>query len=216
MPTYFVLAFFLQAGGSCVVVAVSVALRFFNCMPPKYFLPVKTLESCFALTSNRSHTSLAVPSLKYLQFIFSQTATASIWVGPFLGLWAKHGVFAMGKIVFWTFSCLSSSVVFGHLSSTGFRNPSGTFICMSGWTAPLMTMCIVTLSVILAKALMLAHNIDRCLCASNTWSNMNTMKAVSSARHVFLGNWQMNSCPDGMPSGGSKTLNPPLVRCWWR
>ena len=189
MPTYFVLAFFLWAGGFCVVVAVSVALRFFDCVPPKYFFPVKTLESCFALTSNWPHTSLAVPSLKYLWFSFSQTAAASIWVWPFLGSWAKHGVFAMGKIVFQTFSCLSSSIVFGCLSSTGFRNPSGTFICMSGQTAPLMTMCNVALSIILAKALMLVHNIDRCLCTSDAWSNMDTMKAISSAHHVVSGNW---------------------------
>ena len=136
---------------------------FFDCMPPKYFLPVKTLESCFALTSNQSHASLAIPSLKYLWFSFSQTAAASIWVGPFLGSWAKHGAFAMGKIVFQTFSCLSSSVIFGCLSSTGFRNPSGTFICMSGQTAPLMTMCNISLSIILAKALMLAQQTDVCV-----------------------------------------------------
>ena len=122
-----------------VVVAISVALHFFDCVPPKYFLPVRTLESCFALMSNWSHTSLAVPSLKYLQFSFSQTATANTWVGLFLGSWAKHGAFAMGKIVLQTFSHLSSSIIFGHLSSTGFRNPSGILICMSGWTPPLMT-----------------------------------------------------------------------------
>ena len=104
LSSFYVLAFFLWAGGSCVVVAVSVALRFFDCMPPKYFLPVKTLESCFALTLNQSHASLAIPSLKYLQFSFSQTATASTWVVPFFGSWAKHGAFDMGKIIFWTFS----------------------------------------------------------------------------------------------------------------
>ena len=118
-------AFFLWTGGSCAVVAVSVALRFFACVPPRYFLPVSTLESCFALTSNWSHASLAVPSLKYLRFSFNQTATASIWVGPFFGLWAKHGAFGAGRIVFQTFSHLSSSIVFGRLSSTGFKNLSG-------------------------------------------------------------------------------------------
>ena len=147
------------------MVAVSVALHSFDCVPPKYFLPVKTLESCFSLTSNRSHASLAVPSLKYLQFSFSQTATANTWVGPFLDSWAKHGAFAMGKIIFRTFSRLSSSVVFGHLSSTGFRKPFGIFICMSGQTAPLMTVCNVTLSVNLDKALMLVQTKDRCSCA---------------------------------------------------
>ena len=120
------------------------------------------------------------------------------------------------RLFFQTFSCLSSSVIFGHLSSTGFRNPSGTFICTSGWTAPLMTMCNVALSVILAKALMLAHSIDRCVCASDAWSNMDAMKAISSVRHVFSGNWQMNLHPDGMSSGGSRTSTPPLVMCWRR
>ena len=132
-------AFFLRTGGSCAVVAVSVALHFFACVPPRYFLPVNTLESCFALTSNLSHASLAIPSLKYLQFSFNQTATASIWVGPFFGLWAKHGAFGVGRIIFWTFSHLSSSIVFGRLSSTGFKKPSGMLIWTRGWTAPLMT-----------------------------------------------------------------------------
>ena len=171
-----------------MVVAVSMALRFFDCMPPKYFLPVKTLESSFALTSNQSHASLAVSSLKYLQFSSSQTTTASTQVGPFLGLWAKHGAFAVGKIVFQTFSCLSSSIVFGRLSSTGFRNSSGTFICMSGQTAPLMTVCNIALSMVLAKALMLAHSIDKCECASDAWFKMDIMKAISSTHCVFSGN----------------------------
>ena len=145
-----------------MVVPVSVALCFLAFVPPKYFLPVKTLESCFALTSNRLHTSLAIPSLKYLRFSFNQTTAANTWVGLFLGLWAKHGAFDVGRIIFQTFSHLSSSVIFGHLSSTGFKNPSGMFIWTSGWTAPLITVCSVTLSVILANALMLAQTNDKC------------------------------------------------------
>ena len=145
------------------MVAVSVALRFFACVPPRYFLPVSTLESCFALTLNQLHTSLAIPLLKYLQFSFNQTATANTWVGPFFGSWAKHGTFDVGRIIFWTFSHLSSSVVFGRLSSTRFKNPSGIFIWMRGQTAPLMTICNVTLSVILANSLMLAQTDDKCL-----------------------------------------------------
>ena len=145
------------------MVAVSVALCFLTCVPPKYFLPVRTLESCFALTLNWSHASLVVPSLKYLRFSFNQTTAANTWVGPFLGSWAKHGTFDVGRIIFQTFSHLSSSVVFGHLSSTGFKNPSGMFIQTSGRTAPLITVCSVTLSVILANALMLAQTDDKCL-----------------------------------------------------
>ena len=145
-----------------MVVAVSVALRFLACVPPRYFLPVRTLESCFALTLNRSHASLAVPLLKYLWFSFNQTATANTWVGLFLGSWAKHGAFDVGRIIFRTFSHLSSSVVFGCLSSTRFKNPSGMFIWMRGQTAPLITVCSVALSVILANALMLAQTDDKC------------------------------------------------------
>ena len=132
-------AFFLWTGGSCVVVAVSVALCFFTCVPPRYFLPVSTLESCFALTSNLSHASLAIPSLKYLWFSFNQTAATSIWVGLFFGSWAKHGAFGVGRIIFWTFSHLSSSIIFSRLSSTGFKKPSGMLIWTRGQTAPLMT-----------------------------------------------------------------------------
>ena len=127
------LAFFLQTGGS------SVALRFFACVPPRYFLPISTLDSCFALTSNLLHASLAIPSLKYLWFSFNQTAAASIWVGLFFGSWARHGVFGAGRTIFQTFSHLSSSIIFSHLSSTGFRKPSGILIWTRGWTAPLMT-----------------------------------------------------------------------------
>ena len=132
-------AFFLQTEGSCVVVTVSVALHFFACEPPRYFLPVSTLDSCFALTLNWSHAPLAIPSLKYLWFSFNQTATVITWVGPFFGSWAKHGAFDVGRIIFQTFSHLSSSIVFGHLSSTRFRKPSGMLIWTRGQTAPLMT-----------------------------------------------------------------------------
>ena len=47
-------------------------------------VPISTLDSCLALTSNLSHASLAVPSLKYLWFNFNQTATAGIQVGAVL------------------------------------------------------------------------------------------------------------------------------------
>ena len=48
------------------------------------------------------------------------------------------------------------------------------------------------------------------------WSKMDVMKAVSSTRRVLSGNYLINSGPDGISSGGSKTSTPPLVRCCWR
>ena len=41
--------------------------------------------------------SLAIPSLKYFCDIFSQTAAANMWVGPFLGLWARQGALGTGR-----------------------------------------------------------------------------------------------------------------------
>ena len=86
------------------------------------------------------HTSLAIPSLKYLHgSVLTKTAAAS-----------KHG-WGCSLVCGPTMVCLmwvelsfrpsphlSSSVVFGHLSSTGFKKPSGMFIRTRGWTAPLM------------------------------------------------------------------------------
>ena len=48
------------------------------------------------------------------------------------------------------------------------------------------------------------------------WSKMDVMKAVSSTRCALSGNCRMNSGPDGISSGGLKTLTPPLVRCCQR
>ena len=87
---------------------------------------------------NLSQASLAVPSLKYLWFSFNQTATASIWVGPFFSSWARHSAFDTGKTIFQTFSHLSSSVILGCLSSTRFRKPSGMLIWTRGLTGPFM------------------------------------------------------------------------------
>ena len=89
-------------------------------------------------------------------------------------------------------------------------------IWTKGQTAPLMTVRSVVLSVILANALILVQTNDRCLWAWDAWSNMDVMKAISSACHVLSGSCQINLGPDGISSGGSKTLTPPLVRCCWR
>ena len=153
-------ALFLQTEGS--VVAISVALCFLACVLPRYFLPVSTLDSCFALTSNLSQASLAVPSLNYLWFSFNQTAAASIWVGPFFSSWARHSEFDTGKTILQTFSHLSSSVILGCLSSTGFRKPSSMLIWTRGLTAPFMMVRSVVLSVTFANVLMFAQTDDRC------------------------------------------------------
>ena len=199
--------FFLWTGSS------SLALCFLAWVPPRYFLPVNTLDNCLALTSNLSHASLAVPSLKYFLLIFSQTATANKWVGPFLGLWARQGAFGMGRTVFLTFSHLFSSVVLAHLSSTGLRNPSGMFNWTSGQMAPFMMDSRVALSITLASTLTFTQTSDRCLWACAAWWKMSDIKAVSSAHLVLSVSCHMNSGPVSISSGGSTTLTPPLVMC---
>ena len=143
--------------------------------------------------SNLSHASLAVPSLKYFLLIFSHTATASIWVGPFLSSWARQGAFGMGRTIFLTFSHLSSSVILACLSSTGLRNPSGILNWTRDQTAPFMTVSRVVLSVTLASTLMFTQTSDRCSWACAACLKMSLMKAVSSACLVFSGSCWMNS-----------------------
>ena len=134
------------------------ALHLRACVPPKYFLPVNTHDNC-------SHTSFALPSLKYLQDIFNHTAAVNMCVGPFRGLCFKQVASGTGSSVFLTFSFFSSSDVRAFLSSMGFKNPSGIFSCTSGRTAPLITDIRVVLSVIFARAATFAHTSDRCSCA---------------------------------------------------
>ena len=139
-----------------------------------------------------------------------------MWVGPFLGLWARQGALGMGRTIFLTFSLLSSSVILARLSSTGLRNPSGMFSCTSGCTAPFMTDSRVALSVTFTSALTFAHTLDRCSWARAACSNISLMKAISSAHLALLGSCLMNSGPVSISLGGSTTLSPPLVRCCHR
>ena len=134
------------AGGSSVVFLLRA------CVPPKYFRPVNTRDSCFALTRNRSQASFAVPSLKYFRDNFSHTAAVRILVGPLRGSCFRQVASGTGSTVFFTFSFFSSSDDGAFLSSSGFKNPSGTFNCTRGRTAPFMTVINVVLSVILASA----------------------------------------------------------------
>ena len=188
------------------------ALRLWAWVPPRYFLPVSTLNSCLALTLNRSHASLAVPSLKYFLDIFNHTAAVKMWVGPFLGSWARQGVLGMGRTVFCTFSLLSSSVVLALLSSSGFRNPSRMFSCTNGLTAPFMTDNRVALSVTFAKALTFAQTSAKCSWAHAACSKMSVINAASSAHLALLGSYLMNSWPVGNSLGGIHHLDSPSLQ----
>ena len=65
-------------------------------LPPRYLWPIRTLESCFALTWKSSHASFAIPIKKYFLLSLSHTATAKILVGPFFGSCLKHAAFVSG------------------------------------------------------------------------------------------------------------------------
>ena len=188
------------------------ALRLWAWVPLRYFLPVSTLDSCFAHTLKCSHASFTFPSLKYFFDIFNQTAAVKMWVSPFLGSWARQGALGMGRTIFHTFSLFSSSVVLAFLSSTGFKNPSGMLSCTSGQTAPFITDSKVALSVTFARALTLAQTSDRCSWAHAACLKISTMNAVSSACLACSSNCHKN-CPVGKSSGGSTTLTPLPVRC---
>ena len=151
--------FFCLAGGSLVVFLLRA------CIPPKYFRPVNTRDSCFALTRKCSQASFVVPSLKYFQDSFSHTAVVKILVGPLRGSCFRQVASGTGNTVFFTFSLFSSSDDGAFLSSSGFKNLLGMFNCTRGRTAPFMTIINVTLSVILASAATFVQTSDRCWCA---------------------------------------------------
>ena len=140
---------FHLAGGSSVVFLLRA------CIPPKYFRPVNTRDSCFALTRNLSQASFVVPSLKYFRDSFSHTAAVRILVGPLRGSCFRQVALGTGNTVCFTFSLFSSSDDGAFLSSSGFKNPSGMFNCTRGHTAPFMTVINVVLSVIFAVLLYL-------------------------------------------------------------
>ena len=83
--------FFHLAGGSSVVFLL------WACIPPKYFRPVNTRDSCFALTRNLSQASFVVPSLKYFHDNFSHTAAVRILVGPLHGSCFRQVASGMGE-----------------------------------------------------------------------------------------------------------------------
>ena len=197
----------------CLTGGSSVALRLRAWVPPRYFLPVSTLDSCFAQTSKCSHASFAVPSLKYFLDIFNQTAAIKMRVGPFLGSCFKQVALGTGSTIFQIFSLFSSSIVFTFFSLTGFKNPSGMLTWMSRWTAPLITDSRVALSVTLVRALMFAHTSERCSCACAAWLKISVINAISSAHLTRSGSCLMKSSPDGISLGRSTTLMPLAIKC---
>ena len=161
-------------------------LAFTGLGTPRYFLPVSTLDSCFARTSKHSHASFTVPSLKYFFDIFNQMAAVKMWVGLFRGSWDRQGALGTGRTIFHTFSLFSFSVVLALLSSVRFKNPSGMLSCTSGQTAPFIMDSRVAFSVTFARALKWAQTSDRCSCACAVCSKISTMNTVSSATWPIL------------------------------
>ena len=161
--------------------------------PPKYFLPVSTLNSCFTCTLNSWHASFAIPWLKYLCQSFNHTAAVRILIGPFFGSWAKHTALCLGSTIFSIFNRCSSSVVFGCLSSIRSKKPSRMCICTRGQTALCIMIFKVSWSLTLARELRLAATMAKCECASQVWSNMPMMSSSSSCLCCFSCNLQIKS-----------------------
>ena len=222
----------------CTMMFMSLLSDFFKCQPSFFRLEVLvwwllSLWPCISLPVYHQDTSS--PSVLWRAVLLSpRTCHTLLWPSPHWstcgsaltkppllvygwGHYLVHGPsmvhWGVGRIIFWTFSCLSSSVIFGHLSSTGFKKPSRN-INLGLWvgTAPLMTVWSVVLSVILANVLMLAQNDDRCSWACDVWLNIAEMKAISSAHHVLSGSWWINSGLDGISSGGFEDIDSSP---WW-
>ena len=127
--------------------------------PPRYFHPIRTFESCLALTSNASHASLAVPLLKYFHHIFSQTAAAKMQVGPFLGDLTIPGASSLGSTMLSIFCSVVSAAVCTLGSFIGFKYQARTFTCTSGHIATFRTVSKVSLLAILPSDEMFTHAI---------------------------------------------------------
>ena len=188
----------------------------FFCAPLRYFFPVFTQLSCFALTSKSSQASLAVPLLKNFLFNFSHTAAPRMHVGPFLGSCLMQATLCLSNIIFSTLTILCSSIVSWTGSATGFRNFSGTFSWTRGLTAAFRMVWNVSLLVILARELKCTAAVDKCAKASDVWLNINTIISVSSLLCCFSGSLWMNVHGSGMSCTRSTASGPSLVMCCWR
>ena len=180
-----------------------------------------SFDSCLAIMTNASHASLVVPLLKYLHH--SHNAAANNLVGPYLGSHAKQAAPALGSNTFCSFSILSSKVVWGCGSATGFRYHSRMFTWMSGHAVAFRTTWNVSGSTIFVRDDMLAVYNDMCMWASLKWSNAMVINSFTS---VFLF-FSSNSCQLSSNSSqelpchwdlglGSVTSTPSGVRCCHR
>ena len=79
--------------------------------PLRYSLPDNSLDSCLAQTSDVVQASLAVPPLKNLHLMCSQTAAARSWVGLYHGPHARDNTW--GSRTFSSWDSHSSAFVFG-------------------------------------------------------------------------------------------------------
>ena len=112
--TYFLDEWAFFVGGACSSSSFFLlchSLGPFLCAPLRYFFPIITRLSCFALTSKSSQASLVVPWLKNFLFNFSHTTAARMHVGPFLGSCLMQAASCLGNIIFSTLTILCSSIV---------------------------------------------------------------------------------------------------------
>ena len=176
----FTQVFFLHfsASGSFMVVWVAVIFCFFPFVaghgvlftllqtPMRYFCPIRTCESCLALTRNASYASFMVPLLKYFWHIFNETVAARMQVGPFLGDLTIPGASSLGRTMLSIFCSVISAAVFALGSFIGLKYWAGTFTCTGDRIAAFRTMSKVSLSAILPSDEMFAYAVLMLTCAS--------------------------------------------------
>ena len=166
-------------------------------------IPVRTLKSCLALTSNASHASLAVPLLKYFCHIFNQTAVAKMQVGPFLGDLTIPGASSLVVPCFLSFVVWSQQLSAPWGPSSGFKYWARTFTCTSGHIATFRTVSKLSLLVILPSDEMFAHAMLMWVHALLRWSKVEMINAHSSSFLIFSGSCHRNSQPVGTSVAGS-------------
>ena len=173
-------------------------------------------ESCLALTLKVLHASFAVPLLEYFRQSLTQTAVASICVGPFLGDLKIPGASGPGNTVLLIFSNVTLAGIVAFGSSMGFKYQAGTLSWTSGCTPAFSTNSNDSLSVILPNDEMWTYAVLAWACALKRWSKVEMISAHSSSFLFFSGSCHRNSQPVGTSLLGSCTSTPLVVRCCLR